>query len=56
MDITPEKSLQVIVALVQRAPLTDAEALGAQFAVSKIEAALKELNDFKNPPKGAPTD
>lgn len=56
MDITPEKSLQILCNLVNRAPLSEAEAIGASACVEMIEKSLKELSDFKNPPKPAPSD
>jgi hypothetical protein len=56
MELTPEKSLQVLAVLINRAPLSEAEAIGASSCVDIIEKAFKELKDFKNPPKPVPTD
>ncbi len=56
MEITPEKSLTVLCGLINRAPLSEAEAVGASACVEQLEKALKELKEFKNPPKPVPTD
>jgi hypothetical protein len=49
MEITPEASLQIIAGLLKRTPLNDAEAVGAQCAVNKLESVIKEWNEFKKP-------
>lgn len=50
MELENEKALQILVALINRTPMTEAEIVGANACVKKIEAALKELKDFKSPP------
>lgn len=50
MEITPEASLQIIADLLKRAPMSNAEMIGAQIALNKLESISKEWKDFKNPP------
>ena len=54
MEITPEAALQILINLMKRTPMTDAEMVGAQVAVNKIETVCKEWKDFKNPPTPTP--
>jgi len=51
MNLTPETALQVLTSLLKRTPMNEAEAAGANAAMSVLESSFKELNDFKNPPK-----
>lgn len=47
MNLPPENALVILVNLLKRAPLTDAEAVGAQFAINVLETANKELKEFQ---------
>jgi len=49
MEITPEAALQILVSLLKRTPLGDAEGLGAQVAVNTLEKSAKELRELKAP-------
>ena len=46
-QITPEKALEGILPLLNRAPLSPLEALGAQQCLAALDAALKELAKLK---------
>ena len=49
MNITPEQAQSVIVLLVDRAPKNTAELIGAQAALEKWTADIKELAGLKAP-------
>ena len=51
MKHTPEQALKIIGDLLGRAAITELESIGVQVSYATLQAALKELSDFKNLPK-----
>jgi len=53
MQLNPEVALQIIVSVLRRTPINDAEGAGIQLAIEQLDKSIKELNEFKQPPKPA---
>jgi len=52
----PEQALKMVVAMLQRAPMNELEAVGINQCIASLEQAAKELKEFKNPPPVRPAD
>ena len=48
--IDESKALEVLVELAARSPKSNAEAVGGEYALTKLKAAIEELNGYRNPP------
>ena len=51
MNITPEDSLKIIVSLLNRTPMTEAERVGAQLATNELDNLIKESTQSKDAQK-----